>query len=137
VGASRRVDSPFAMDGQPCTWAGVGASNEARNQSRAAGWKMESGCVIRGPKSNVTAKRRLPRTPCDHALCQRSLPRPALLTPCCQDIGAGGGAMHSAPSWSAEFTYGDTGRPTQGGTTSASRGAQVSRGMTSRESQVP
>jgi hypothetical protein len=49
----------------------------------------------------------------------------------------GGGARQASPSWSAEFTYGETGRPTHGGTTLPSRGAHVSRGTTSLDSHVP
>ena len=39
VGASRSVDSPAAMDGQPRTCAGVGLPSEARNHSRVEGRK--------------------------------------------------------------------------------------------------
>ena len=42
VGARISVDSPRAMAGQPSVWGGVGASNEARNQSATAGWKRSN-----------------------------------------------------------------------------------------------
>ena len=37
VGARISVDSPSAMDGQPCAWGGVGRANESRNQSATGG----------------------------------------------------------------------------------------------------
>ncbi len=37
VGARISVDSPRAIAGQPSVWGGVGAENDARNQSETAG----------------------------------------------------------------------------------------------------
>src|SRR5205085_6510307 len=39
VGASRRVESPARMGGQPSAWARVGAGNEASNQRLTGSWK--------------------------------------------------------------------------------------------------
>src|SRR5262249_43985564 len=39
VGARISVDSPRAIAGHPSACGGVGASNDARNQSATAGWK--------------------------------------------------------------------------------------------------
>ena len=37
VGARMSVDSPRAIAGHPCVCGGVGAANDARNQSATAG----------------------------------------------------------------------------------------------------
>jgi hypothetical protein len=47
VGANTSVDSPRAMGGHPRACAAVGASNDAVNQSRTAGWNDASGSVAR------------------------------------------------------------------------------------------
>ena len=57
VGASRRVDSPRAMAGQPSAWARVGSPSAARNQAgdgrgeeverRSGHWDGPSVCVAR------------------------------------------------------------------------------------------
>ncbi len=64
VGASSRVEAPSRMEGQPCTWAGVGAANAARNHAWvAAGWKRPSGSGAAGGRllaiGGALARRRL------------------------------------------------------------------------------
>ena len=43
VGAQISVLAPEAIFGQPCAWAGVGASNDASNQRRVRSLKAANG----------------------------------------------------------------------------------------------
>ena len=46
VGAQISVFAPVAIAGQPCSWAGVGASNERSNQARVRSLNPASGSVF-------------------------------------------------------------------------------------------
>ena len=63
VGANTRVDSPRAIAGHPRAWAAVGASKDALNQSRTAGWNDASGSAAR---AGATPRfyRRIPAEAC-------------------------------------------------------------------------
>src|SRR5207248_1673319 len=56
VGARMRVESPFAMAGQPAACAAVAPANTASNHSRTAGWNSANGLAAGGGAASVLGR---------------------------------------------------------------------------------